>query len=66
MMHATWCGHCKNFLPVWTKFADELKSNDNVVIGDFIETDNDQDSVVIGGYPTLYFFPKNNKKGIEF
>ena len=26
LYHAEWCGHCKNFMPEWAKFVENVKN----------------------------------------
>ena len=38
----------------------------DVVIGKFDATANEADGVEVKGYPTLIFYPKDNKEGISY
>ena len=40
-MYAPWCGHCKSMAPAWEEFAESMKGDDSVIIGDFDATAND-------------------------
>ena len=40
-MYAPWCGHCKSMAPAWEEFAESMKDDDSVIIGDFDATAND-------------------------
>jgi len=64
--YAPWCGHCKKLAPVWEKLAEELSDVPGVVIAKFDSTANEIDGLDIKGYPTLKFYPKDNKKGVDY
>ena len=69
MSTAPWCGHCKEFKPVFNETAKILK-NANIPFNIFWfdSTKNDLPSYVPShsSYPTLYFYPKNNKIAFEY
>lgn len=60
--YAPWCGHCKTLAPKWEKAAELLANNPNIVIAKLDSTANEVPSVSVKGFPTLKFFPGNNKK----
>lgn len=64
--YAPWCGHCKKLAPVWDELADAYASEENLVIGKFDATANEAAGVEIQGYPTLIFYPKDNKAGVSY
>lgn len=55
------CGHCKSLAPEWDAAAETLKGNKNIVIAKIDSTANEVDGVDIKGFPTLKFYPANNK-----
>jgi thiol-disulfide isomerase/thioredoxin len=61
LYHADWCGHCKNFLPVWKQFVNqhpEINTED-------IECSNNKTKCAnIEGYPTVILF--NGDQQIQF
>lgn len=66
--YAPWCGHCKRLAPVWESLADVFKGEDDVVIA---KVDADAHKELgsrfgVSGYPTIKFFPKNDKTGTDF
>jgi len=64
--YAPWCGHCKKLAPVWDELGEHFKDNANLVIAKFDATANEAEGVEIRGYPTLKFYPKDNKDGIDY
>jgi len=61
--YAPWCGHCKSLVPTYEKLGAAFEGNDNVVIAKIDATANDIDhpAVHVQGFPTIIFFPANNK-----
>jgi len=60
--YAPWCGHCKKLAPTWEELGTTLKSVPSVVIAKLDATANDVDPRYgVRGFPTLKFFPANNK-----
>jgi len=65
--YAPWCGHCKSLAPKWDKAAELLAKNPNIVIAKLDSTANEVPGVAVKGFPTLKFYPGNNKKSpIEY
>lgn len=65
--YAPWCGHCKKLIPAWNEVAEKLEANPNVVIAHCDSTANEIASVTVKGFPTIKFWPGNNKtKPIDF
>mgnify|MGYP001137880865 CR=1 FL=1 len=61
--YAPWCGHCKALAPLYEEIATVFKPAESLVIAKFDATANYFDpSLDIKGFPTLVFFPANNKK----
>ncbi|KAH8967113.1 hypothetical protein BDL97_03G062000 [Sphagnum fallax] len=66
--YAPCCGHCKSLAPVYEKVAAAYKAEKDVVVA---KVDADAHSGLgerygVTGYPTLKFFPKNNKDGEDY
>lgn len=60
--NAEWCGHCKQFKPIWTAFCDSLTPTDNIITKN-VNCDTDKElcsKFKIEGYPTV-IIEKNNK-----
>lgn len=66
--YAPWCGHCKSLAPIYEKVATAFKLEENVVIAN-LDADKHKDLAEkygISGFPTLKFFPRNNKDGEDY
>eukprot|EP00388_Colpodella_angusta_P046431 GDKK01069380.1.p1 GENE.GDKK01069380.1~~GDKK01069380.1.p1 ORF type:complete len:340 (+),score=98.06 GDKK01069380.1:208-1227(+) len=64
--YAPWCGHCVRMQPTWEQLSEKV--DENTVIA---ELDASAHSAIgqrfgVRGFPTLKFFPKNNKEGIAY
>ena len=66
MYYAPWCGHCKKLKPVFDELAKEMAQHKDLVIAKFDATTNELDGLTIKGYPTLMFYPKDNKAGVKY
>merc|ERR1711907_163412 len=65
---APWCGHCKEFAPVYEKIADHYGGSDSVVVA---KLDSEAHAVFakmykVTTYPTIKIFPKKEKTGTEY
>jgi len=66
--YAPWCGHCKKLAPTWEKLASIFKNDENVVIAN-VDADKHKDvgsRYGVSGFPTIKFFPKDNKAGVAY
>jgi len=59
--YAPWCGHCKQLAPTWDALATHFEGNDKIVIAQMDATLNDNPSVGIRGFPSLYLFVSGDK-----
>jgi len=65
--YAPWCGHCKKLAPVWEELAETFEGVEHVKIAKIDATANNlPKNINVRGYPTLIFFPANNKAGVPF
>jgi len=66
--YAPWCGHCKSLAPIYDKLSSVYKPDTHVVIAK-VDADKHKDLATkygVTGYPTLIFFPKNDKAGVKY
>lgn len=66
--YAPWCGHCKRLAPAWDALSTVFAGDSDVVIA---KVDADAHKELgsrygVTGFPTIKYFPKNNKQGEEF
>jgi len=66
--YAPWCGHCKKLAPDYEKVAGIFQSEPDVVIAklDATEEKTKAGEFGVSGYPTLKWFPKDNKAGENY
>lgn len=64
--YAPWCGHCKALAPTWDELAKDVEGIEDLVIAKFDATVNEVAGLEIRGYPTLKFYPKDNKAGVDY
>ena len=63
--YAPWCGHCKSLAPIWTELGEYVAGLD-IVIAEMDSTLNEVQGVSIRGFPTLIYYPKDNKSGVNY
>jgi len=66
--YAPWCGHCKSLAPTWEKLAVAFKNENDVAVAN-LDADAHKDLASkygVTGYPTIIFFPKDNKNGDRY
>jgi len=66
--YAPWCGHCKRLEPEYEKVAKAFEGDAEVVIAK-LDADAHRDlgsQYGVSGFPTLKWFPKNDKSGQEY
>lgn len=59
--YAPWCGHCKELAPIWEQVAKDLADVPNLVLAKFDATANEVEDLEIAGFPTIKFYPRDNK-----
>lgn len=73
LFYADWCGHCKKFMPTWTKVSDELDESSPVVLAKFDCTKSSEDANVqavmkkynVQGFPSVLLFENGEVKEFE-
>jgi len=64
--YAPWCGHCKKFAPVWEELAAKYAEIPDLVIAKMDYIANEVKDLSVRGYPTLKWYPKDNKEGTNY
>jgi len=64
--YAPWCGHCKSLAPIWEDLGSHVADLDDVVIAKMDSTANEVPGVAVRSYPTLIYYPKDNKAGVKY
>lgn len=65
-IYAPWCGHCKALEPKYNKAAELLKDNKDIIIAKMDGTANEVEDIEIQGFPTIFFYHKDDKKAVNF
>ena len=67
MYYATWCGHSRNFLPVWNSVKNTIKNDSalNTICLDYDCDINRNLCVGVRGYPHVEFI-KNDGTKIDY
>jgi protein disulfide-isomerase A6 len=66
--YAPWCGHCKKLAPDYEKVANAFRNEKSVVVAK-VDADAHKDlgqKYGVSGFPTIKFFPRNNKDGEDY
>lgn len=66
MIYAPWCDHCKQMMGVWEQLGYDMFEHEDLVIAKFDLEANEVPGVDVEGYPTLRWYPKGNKNGIDY
>lgn len=51
---ASWCGHCKKFMPVWEEVSKALKDEADFVTYDSEDDKDKMKELGVKGFPTVY------------
>jgi len=63
--YAPWCGHCKRLTPVYEEVGTTFSSDPGCVVAK-VDADSEKElggRFGVSGFPTIKFFPKDNKAG---
>jgi protein disulfide-isomerase A1 len=65
--YAPWCSMCKKIAPLYEQLGDIYADIDSVMIAKIDATANElyHPGVAVEGYPTIYFFPANQRPKVE-
>ena len=62
LFYAPWCSHCKALQPKYEEVAKKLKEkNPKLRLAKIDGTQNEVESVILSGFPTVKFYPGNKK-----
>ena len=62
LFYAPWCSHCKALQPKYEEVAKKLKEkNPKLRLAKIDGTQNEVESIILSGFPTLKFYPGNKK-----
>ena len=64
LFKANWCGHCKNFMPIWDKVSKDSNINIKFTTYDSDQNKSEIANYNISGFPTIMY--KVNNKLIEY
>ena len=66
MYYAPWCQHSNALTPILEDLAKEVEDIEDLIIAKIDMTKNEMAGVDVRGYPTLRFYPKADKEGIDY
>ena len=64
--YAPWCKHCTKLVPVWEELGAQYANEKDLVIASFNCDDETAASLNIDRFPTLVFYPKDKKWGVNY
>jgi len=60
------CGHCEKLKPVYRQVAAEFEATEDMIVAQMDATANDILGLEPEGFPTIVFYSKTNKEGLEY
>ena len=64
--HSPKSSESRQFTPIWKKLSENLAKVEDLLIANFDVDNNELLDLDIDTYPTLKFYPKNFKEGIDY
>jgi len=64
--YAPYCAHSKKVNKIMRDVARQYAEVDNLTIASFDATQNEAEGLVVKNYPTVIFYPRNSKVGIQY
>ncbi len=64
LYYAPWCGHCKNFMPIYEEFSDKAKNEYPTLSVEMINCVENKCPQEIRGYPTVRYL--EGEKQVDF
>jgi thiol-disulfide isomerase/thioredoxin len=65
LYYASWCPHCKNFMPEWDKFENYAKDKFQSLKVNKMQCENGNEAICkekgVQGYPTIIFYDQTGK-----
>ena len=65
-IYAPWCQYCQALEPFYEQLANEVADIEDLVIAKIDAEANEIADDKVDGYPTIIFYSKTNKKGVEY
>ena len=65
-IHAHWCGPCKAMAPAWKVLAQEIKDEQDIVIGKIDGSLNEHPKLVVKSYPTIRLYKPGSEEFVAY
>jgi len=66
LLYSPDCGHCRKLLPVYEALAQKVADDSELLIAQMDAIANDVPGLQPDGYPTIVFYTKGNRRGVEY
>ena len=64
--YVSWCAHCMALAHTYAELATEVEEIGDLVIAKMNYVDNEVAGLHVRQYPTIKFYPKDNKQGVLY